>query len=100
MAIPNVPEFRELLTEMKLSPDKESVQQMVVQIPFLPAADENGCVKERKLWLHYNAGTKLSFTRLLDRINKELQTTARHPKHDDFALFALALAALDRKSVV
>ena len=94
MAIPGVPEIRELLTGMKLSPDKASEQQMAVQIPFLPAVDETGYVNERELWLHYTAGTKLPFDRLLDRINKELHTVARHPKHDDFALFALALAAL------
>jgi hypothetical protein len=93
MAIPDVPEIRELLAGIKLSPDKASAPLLAVQIPYLPAVDETGYVREHQLWLHYPSGTKLPFNRLLDRINKELHH-GRHPKHDDFALFALALAAL------
>lgn len=93
MSIPDIPEFRELLTGARLSLDRPIAQQAAVRIPFLPAVDEGGYVRERELWLHYPATTKISFKRLRDRINQELQSS-RHPKHDDFALFALALAAL------
>lgn len=93
MAIPDVPELRELMTGVRLSLDGPTAQQVAARIPFLPAVDEAGYVRERQLWLHYPAATKVPFQRVRDRINQELQSS-RHPKHDDFALFALALAAL------
>lgn len=93
MAIPDVPELRELLTGVRLSLDRPTAQQAAARIPFLPVVDEAGFVKERELWLHHPATTKVPFKRLCDRINQELHSS-RHPKHDDFALFTLALAAL------
>lgn len=93
MAIPDVPELRELLTGIRLSLDGPTAQQAAARIPFLPAVDESGYVRERELWLHYPATTKVPFKRVRDRVNQELQSSG-HPKHDDFALFALALAAL------
>jgi hypothetical protein len=93
MAIADVPELREILGGIRLSLDAPASHQAAARIPFLPAVDEAGFVRERELWLHYPATTKVPFKRLRDRINQELQSV-RHPKHDDFALFALALAAL------
>jgi hypothetical protein len=93
MAIPDVPELRDFLTGVRLSPDRPADGQPAARIPFLPAVDEAGYVRERELWLYYPATTKISFTRVRDRINQELQSS-RHPKDDNFALFALGLAAL------
>jgi len=59
----------------------------------LPAIDENGPVYEQSLWLQYPADTKLPFKRLVERVNKELNISL-HPRHEDFALFALALSVL------
>jgi hypothetical protein len=93
MTIPDVPELREVLSGMRLSPDQPTAQDAAVQLPFLPARDETGYINERQLWLHYLAETKIPFKRLIDRINKELHIS-QHPRHNDFALFALALAIL------
>lgn len=103
MPIPDLPDFQEILSRIQLSPVKASDQDASVQIPFLPAVDENGHLsQEASLWLHYPNGTKVTFERLLERINKELSAT-RHPTtavlqgvrvNDRFALFILALAAL------
>jgi hypothetical protein len=89
MAIPDVRELREFLTGVRLSLDGSTAQRAAVRIPFLPAVDESGHVKERELWLHYPATTKVPFKRIRIRMNQELQSS-HHPKHDDFALFALA----------
>jgi len=93
MPIPDLPDFLEILSGIRLSPVKASGQDASVQIPFLPAVDENGAVSQEALWLHYATETKLPFKRLVERINKEL-LAAHHPRHDDFALFVLALASL------
>lgn len=59
-----------------------------------PAADKTGRIfPESPLWLHYPADTKITFRSLLERLNKELNV-ARHSRHDEFAVFALAFAAL------
>lgn len=103
MPIPDLPDFHEILSGIRLSPLKASDQDASIQIPFLPAVDENGPVgQEASLWLNYPNGTKVTFDRLVERINKEL-SAARHPTtailegvrvHDRFAIFVLALAAL------
>lgn len=103
MPIPDIPEFQEILSQIRLSPVKESDKGSSVEIPLLPAVDEHGPVsQETSLWLHYPTGTQVTVDRLLERINKELNT-ARHPTkvaleakkaHDRFALFVLALAVL------
>lgn len=103
MPIPDLPDFQEVLSRIRLSPVQASDQNASVQIPFLPAVDESGPVgQEASLWIHYPTGTKVTFERLLERVNNELNV-ARHPTtavlegvkvHDRFALFVLALAAL------
>jgi hypothetical protein len=69
----------------------------------MPAVDVSGPVsQEAPLWLHHPKGTKVTFERLIQRINKELGA-ARHSTtavlqgavvHDRFAVFILALATL------
>ena len=103
MPIPDLPDFHEILSETSLSPTKAPDQHASIQIPFIPAVDLNGPVRqEPPLWLRYPNGTKITFERLLQRINKEL-SAARHsttvvlqgtPVHDRFAIFTLALATL------
>lgn len=103
MPIPDLPDFQEILSRIRLSPEGASDQDACVQIRFLPAVYENGpVIQEPTIWLHYPTGTKLTFERLLERINKEL-SAARHPTaavlegvrvHDRFAIFMLALTAL------
>ena len=94
MPIPDLPDFREILSGIRLSPMKASDQDASVEIPFLPAVDETGpVIQDAPLWLHYPNGTKLPFKRLVDRINKELHAS-QHPRHNDFALYVLALATL------
>jgi hypothetical protein len=91
--IPSLPEFHELLSSVQLSAKKATGQNASVQLPALPAVDENGFVREEPLWLHYPSDTQLPFNRPLERINKELKSK-HHPRHEEFALFALALVTL------
>lgn len=93
MPIPNLPEFHELLSGIQLSARKGSGQNAAIQIPCLPAVDEKGFVAEEAIWLHYPSDTKLPFSRLVERINKELHAV-NHARHDEFPLFALALMTL------
>ncbi len=94
MAIPDVPDLREILSGMRLSLNKPSAQYAAAQIRFLPATDEAGRIsQEAPLWLHYPVNTKVTFRGLVERINRELNA-GRHPRHDDFALFVLAIAML------
>src|ERR1700722_15764553 len=107
MPIPDLPDFHEILSGIRLSPMKASDQEASVQIPFVPAVDENGPLRqESSLWLHYPTGTKVTFERLVERINKDLNA-ARHSTtavlqgaivHDGFAMFVLALATLTPSS--
>ena len=103
MPIPDVPDFYEILSGIRLSPSKASDRNASIQIPFMPAVDVDGPVSQgAPLWLHYPNGTKVTFERLVQRINKELNA-ARHSTtavlqgtivHDRFAMFVLALATL------
>jgi hypothetical protein len=103
MPIPDLPDFHEILSGIRLSPTKAPGQEASIQIPFMPAVDVSGPVsQEAPLWLHYPSGTTVTFERLVQRINKEL-SASRHATtavlqgkavHDRFAIFALALAAL------
>ena len=94
MAIPDIPELREFLIGIRLSRHKPSAPGAGMQLPFLPAVDEAGRLsREPPLWLHYPSGTKVTFQSALERINRELNAS-RHARHDEFALFVLAIAAL------
>ena len=103
MPIPDLPDFHEILSGIRLSPTNASHQEASIQIPFMPAVDVSGPVsQEAPLWLYHPKGTKVTFERLIQRINKELGA-ARHSTtavlqgtavHDRFAIFILALATL------
>lgn len=103
MPIPDLPDFHEILSRIRLSPTKASDQEASIQIPFMPAVDVSGPVsQEAPLWLHYPKATKVTFERLIQRVNKEL-SASRHATtavlqstvvQDRFAIFVLALAAL------
>jgi hypothetical protein len=103
MPIPDVPDFREILSGLRLSPVKASDQEASVQIPFMPAVDVSGPVsQEAPLWLHYPNGTRVAFERVLQRNNKELRAASHATTAvlqgvivpDRFAIFVLALAKL------
>ncbi len=94
MSLPDVPEIRETLSLVELSPRKASDDGPAVQIAFRPGVDEKGRVAQNSpLWLHYSAKTKLPFGRLVERISKELEA-AGHTGNEGFAQFVIALAML------
>jgi Apea-like HEPN len=94
MSLPDVPEIREILSQIQLSARKASDQDTAIQIPSPPAVDETGQVNQNApLWLHYPAETKLPFRRLVERISKDLEM-AHHSGNTDFSLFVMSLASL------
>jgi len=53
MPIPDLPDFQEILSRIRLSSVQASDNDAGVQIPFLPAFDKSGPVsQEASLWLH------------------------------------------------
>ncbi|HVR55651.1 MAG TPA: hypothetical protein VMT72_02340 [Pseudolabrys sp.] len=95
MPFPKIPHIEEALSAITLSPNSPDRGSAAVQIPLLPAADEEGRVSQEALWLHYSTTAKIGFERLLEQVAKQLEF-ARHPKPEEFALFALALSRLLR----
>lgn len=94
MSLPDVPEIRETLSLVELSPRKASDDDPAVQIAFRPVAYEKARVTQNSpLWLQYSTKTKLPFGRLLERISKELEV-AGHTANEGFAQFVIAFAKL------
>lgn len=94
MALPDIPEIQEILSQIKLSVKKPSDQDTAIEIPCPPSVDETGQVTQpAPLWLHYPAATKMPFRSLLEKISRNLEI-AGHSGSNDFALFVIWMAFL------
>src|SRR2546425_13151145 len=84
MPVPEIPEFEEVLSGIRLAPSSPLKEKMGgTCVPLLVAADETGNARQdAPLWIHYPTETTISFERLLDRIAKELNA-AQHSRQSE-----------------
>lgn len=96
MPLPDVPEIRDALSLIDLSPSKPIGATSAVQLPSRPAIDQAGQVyQEPPLWLHYSPRARIPLNSLVARIGKDLEA-AGHKGDDGFGLFVIGLAMLAR----